>query len=869
MVKDFSEILFQKESRYKNEWQRTNPDLVIYRPGGPIGDDAVNQQFLVAPTPKGDWLATWTSASEEGTSDQRVVVARSGDRGRTWTKPLVVAGPELDGDGKIASWGFPIMVPKTGRIYMVYNKSIDPGIERADWNGAMFVKWSDDDGRTWSKEAVNIPIADAEIDGSNPRPTKNWFVRNLPIWTSWGEVLVGYTRWSSRTWDSTYTMDSKAYAPDPLMVAESAFFRFDNIPTENDPARLRTTTLPKGGQGLRCYYGSRPAEFEDFYLEEPAIVELSDQRLLATMRSSHTGMIYHSISSDHGLSWTSPRPLLSRPGGKVLFNPSCSCPIYKMKDGRYLLVYYNHPRNNSAVCVTVGREGTGHPDCPLIFGPPKILAATDDVPLPGLRQRGVVADSPSFIDNGKERILFYPDRKHFLLGRYLTDEWLADCDPVPESRGSVMARHAKEWKRTNPDLVIYKPGSPVGRDALNQHFLVAPTPGGDWLASWCCASDEGAPDQRVVVAQSSDRGKTWTKPLIVAGGELDGDGKIASWGFPIMAPKLGRIYMFYAKSIDNGIERVDLNGAMYVKWSDDDGRTWSKEGFNIPIADAEIDGPSPRPTKNWIVWQLPMITSWGEVMVGYTRWACKMWDTRYKGLSKVFTPSPMMSGESSFFRFDNVLTERDPSKLRTTTLPRGGKGLRCYGGGKPARIEYFNLEEPSIVELSDHRLFCVMRNGHTGMIYHSISSDRGETWKSPRPLLYRPGGSPVHCCYCSCPIYKMHDGRYLLVFYNNDGTANGSWPVVDWRRNRTPAYLSVAHEGTDDPDCPLIFGPPKMFATSDCISTGTPGNRCDVASYPSFVDDGKDRILFYPDRKHFLLGRYLTDEWLEDCDPYA
>ena len=30
---------------------------------------------------------------------------------------------------------------------------------------------------------------------------------------------------------------------------------------------------------------------------------------------------------------------------------------------------------------------------------------------------------------GRERLLFYPDRKHYLLARRLTDAWLADCDP--------------------------------------------------------------------------------------------------------------------------------------------------------------------------------------------------------------------------------------------------------------------------------------------------------------------------------------------------------------------------------------------------------------------------------------------------------
>lgn len=425
-----------------------------------------------------------------------------------------------------------------------------------------------------------------------------------------------------------------------------------------------------------------------------------------------------------------------------------------------------------------------------------------------------------------------------------------------------------EWKRTNPDLVVYKP-SGIGRDDdFNIHFLVKETPGGDWLATWTMGGEEGYSDQRMVVARSSDRGKTWSRPLVVAGPEHDGDGIVACYGFPIMVPETGRIYMFYLKSIDPQEDRGDVNGAMYAKWSDDDGHTWSKEAVDIPIADAEYDGPRPRHTKNWIVWQLPMITSWGDVMVGYTRWTMKGWDTRFNEKAAAYD-HPMMAGECSFFRFDNVLSESDPSKLRTTTLPRGGRGLRAAYWFKPSPtgVEPSGIEEPSIVELSDGRLFCTMRTS-CGMIYHSISSDRGETWTSPRPLLYRPGGRVILNPLAPCPIYKMRDGRYLLLFYNNDGTANGSWPTVDSDRNRNPLYVTVGREGTGDPDCPLIFGRPKMFANNDLVPIGDRSSHMG-AGYTSFIDDGNDRILFYPDRMHFLLGKYLTDEWLKDCDPLA
>ena len=45
-----------------------------------------------------------------------------------------------------------------------------------------------------------------------------------------------------------------------------------------------------------------------------------------------------------------------------------------------------------------------------------------------------------------------------------------------------------------------------------------------------------------------------------------------------------------------------------------------------------------------------------------------------------------------------------------------------------------------------------------------------------------------------------------------------------------------------------------------------PEGRISVGIYTSFfIHEGK-RYYFYPDRKHFLLGRFITDEMLEDAE---
>jgi hypothetical protein len=152
-----------------------------------------------------------------------------------------------------------------------------------------------------------------------------------------------------------------------------------------------------------------------------------------------------------------------------------------------------------------------------------------------------------------------------------------------------------------------------------------------------------------------------------------------------------------------------------------------------------------------------------------------------------------------------------------------------------------------------------------GIIFYALSEDNGYHWDEPRPLRYEPGGNPILNPIVPCPLYQLHDGRYLLLFYNNDGRANGGKSPVDAKHNRYPAWVSIGRELKGEKDHPLQFGPPKILASSDGVLIPHGGTQ--VAIYPSLIDDGQDRILFYPDRKHFLLGKYLSDAWLADCDP--
>ncbi|MDI6829019.1 MAG: sialidase family protein, partial [Armatimonadota bacterium] len=216
-----------------------------------------------------------------------------------------------------------------------------------------------------------------------------------------------------------------------------------------------------------------------------------------------------------------------------------------------------------------------------------------------------------------------------------------------------------------------------------------------------------------------------------------------------------------------------------------------------------------------------------------------------------------------FLRFENILTEADPEKLVVTTWPKTPHGLSAPN---PFRPGINTAQEPTNPSLSDGRLICVMRT-LLGRIYFALSEDDGRTWDEPRPLLYEPSGQPILNPMAPCPLYKLKDGRFLLLFFNNDGSGHGGSGPTDSKNVRNPAWITIGKEIPGEKKHPIRFGKPKVFASTDWTPISGTDTGTQVATYTSLVEDKGERILFYPDRKHFLLGKYLTDEWLADCDP--
>ncbi len=410
---------------------------------------------------------------------------------------------------------------------------------------------------------------------------------------------------------------------------------------------------------------------------------------------------------------------------------------------------------------------------------------------------------------------------------------------------------ASEWRRSDPDIVVYIPRAGERNDTDNEHFLVFESPGGDLLAMWTQSSCEGRGDNHIVLSRSRD-GHTWGEPLLIAGTRAGTDDLQASWGFPLVADS-GRIYCLYTREtpvVDNNRQGC---GAMGCAYSDDDGHTWTL-GADIPMARNRFDHPDPEVPRNWIVWQKPIRDSRGRWVVGYTQCTSKAH----------FTPPsaawPHWDSRSLFMRFDNVEQGPDPEDLQVTWLPEDGEGLEVADGMYP---EVSVCQEPSVVLLPDGRLFCTMRT-MTGEIWTSVSKDDAHTWREPEVLRRCDEGEPMHQPIAPCPIYDLGGGRYLLVFHNNPGKA-GEYDqfAPEWKTNvanytRHPAFIAL---GQFRPHAkqPVWFGEPLKLLDTDGVLVG-PKATAEIATYTSMTHYRGETVLWYPDRKFYLLGKILSDE---------
>ncbi|MBI3941964.1 MAG: exo-alpha-sialidase [Chloroflexi bacterium] len=435
--------------------------------------------------------------------------------------------------------------------------------------------------------------------------------------------------------------------------------------------------------------------------------------------------------------------------------------------------------------------------------------------------------------------------------------------------------------------------SGVGGEETNIQPYITFTRKGTWIVCWTQTSEEvepgQRPEQRAVCSRSTDAGKTWSKeiviedadnrdiplpplanysPPVVAGSEKTAHeggsptvelptcrARIPAWPVLITVPYLDRIYVFYWYNTYGNVFRDA--GHLYFKFSDDDGLTWS-DRYQIPVRRTAIDEPG----FDMHAWNYgpPRIFPNGKVMFSFTK-------IKPTSVPQLFEN---WHTEVFFLVAENLLQEKDPDKLHFTTYPEGDYGLIVPNQrtGKPF------AQEATLAPLSGGRLLTTMRTD-TGYMYYATSNDYGATWTQPAVLRASPGGPPMLQPVCPASLVRLRDGRIVLLFHNNSGTANGGAGPYASLKNRTPLWIAVAREAKDikiDGDQPanggLIFGTPRVVIENAVQPKGKTG-RTDI-SYQQFFQWGDQYFIIYNHRKLDINIHAVSPDLLDDWAlPYA
>ena len=343
---------------------------------------------------------------------------------------------------------------------------------------------------------------------------------------------------------------------------------------------------------------------------------------------------------------------------------------------------------------------------------------------------------------------------------------------------------------------------------------------GTWL---CCATvgsgREGQQGQHVVTFRSQDRGRTWSEPVAVE----PPDGPEASYAVMLKVPR-GRVYIFYNHNTDNirqvkadrpaypdgWCRRVDSLGYFVFKYSDDGGRSWSRDRHAIAVREFDIDRNNAYQGRIRFFWNVGK--AFAHAGSGYVPL------TKVGGFGEGF----FTSNEGVLLRSDNILAETDPERIRWETLPEGDIGLRTPPGGGPV------AGEQSYTVLSDGSLYCVYRSidGHPVYTY---SRDGGRSWDPPNYKRFADGRLMKHPRAANF-AWRASNGKYLYWFHNHGGrfiTEHPDRPTMAYR-DRNPAWLCGGVE-RDSPDGKVIaWTQPEIALYHD-----DPYTRM---SYPDFVE---------------------------------
>jgi len=126
-------------------------------------------------------------------------------------------------------------------------------------------------------------------------------------------------------------------------------------------------------------------------------------------------------------------------------------------------------------------------------------------------------------------------------------------------------------------------------------------------------------------------------------------------------------------------------------------------------------------------------------------------------------------------------------------------------------------------------------------------------------LRYSPGGEPLWQPCAPCPIQKLRDGRFVLLFHNAqplDIKENGWYP-------RDPMWVTVAREAPGvQENAGLYFTAPKVILYNDRKPDG-PFKDTEIC-YPQFYEFGDACYVAYANKTSQIRINKVPPELIDD-----
>lgn len=654
-------------------------------------------------------------------------------------------GPEYDDKVRIGNMVIGIERTPQGRLWSCWVGNGDSP------NGFFMLATSDDGGNTWSKPRV-------VIDPTDPpnAPQRRALVGNLwtdpkgRLWCFFDQSL-GYFDGRAGDWyircDNPDADEPKWTAP--VRFADGCTLNKPTVLKNGDwllpvalwtrdrmgPAILRDAhhdldTIRRANVFVSSDEGATwslrgGVAFPETDFDEHMIVEKLDGSLWMLARTKKG--ISESFSTDHGVTWSKPRP-------SSIANVSARFFIRRLSSGNLLLVKNGPidlrlPRRSSMTAFLSKDDGKTWPH-QLLIDDRSEVSYPDAIESPD----GVVH-------------LIYDWNRHtdaeILLARFREADIEKGNFHTPGAKTKILVNKAH-----SPHLPsAIKPDSKWTMQAAEdakQDFTTIPYDGktpnkmvcdttlreladGSWAIFFLAGDDfEPSPKNYIGIVRSQDRGKTWSTIEAIDSG-FPRTGVTAGQGITEVIVRDGRATAFFSTHSQTW-------GRDWQSWlmhSDDHCRTWSKpEPVGEGLATFTF-------IRNHIV------TRDGRIILPYQH---------YEGPPEAALPPPEEKSPWHGALRHYVSNPRNGVMISSD----GGKSWTKHGAVRLTPDErYHGWAENNIVELADGRIAMIIRGDRLGgMLYYAESKDGGKTWpdyasitRVPNPgskaTLYSLGGDVV------------------------------------------------------------------------------------------------------------------------------